>query len=234
MAGSGARAIRPPDDSRPLTSCPDQDAITRLFQRPGRGSLGGPQWLVDRRLQALEEFVASTAPVIDEDMWRYSRISELDLGQFAPSGSDAPAGPAPALQADAFPAFAALLEHVGDRSGLALVVDGVLVSFELSAQASASGAVLGSVLDDARRSQALDQVASLNVASGYEEHEPDVFDHLADAFLRDAVVLSVPARARIDHPIVIVHLLGSRRPPRWDRRSSRVRSSMSGRRPRRR
>jgi Fe-S cluster assembly protein SufD len=174
-------------------------------------TLGGPQWLVERRLQALEEFVASTAPVIDEDMWRYSRISELDLGRFAPSGSDAPARPAPAPQADAFPATAALLEHVGERSGLAVVVDGVLVSFELSAQASASGAVVGSVLEDARRSQALDQVTSLNTAPGYEEHEPDVFDHLADAFLRDAVVLSVPARARIDHPIVIVHLLGSRR-----------------------
>ncbi|MGA2802873.1 MAG: Fe-S cluster assembly protein SufD [Acidimicrobiales bacterium] len=174
-------------------------------------SLGGPRWLAERRLEALEEFAASPPPVVDEDMWRYSRISELDLGQFVPSGSDAAAGLPPALEADAWPESAALLEHVGERSGLALVVDGVLVSFELSAQAGATGTVLRSVLDDPRRSVAFDQVTRLNRASGYEEHEPDVFDHLADAFLRDAVVLSVPARARIDHPIVIVHLLGSRR-----------------------
>jgi Fe-S cluster assembly protein SufD len=174
-------------------------------------SLGGPGWLAERRLEALEEFAASPPPVVDEDMWRYSRISELDLGQFVPSGSDAAAGLPPALEADAWPESAALLEHVGERSGLALVVDGVLVSFELSAQAGATGTVLRSVLDDPRRSVAFDQVTRLNRASGYEEHEPDVFDHLADAFLRDAVVLSVPARARIDHPIVIVHLLGSRR-----------------------
>jgi len=177
-------------------------------------SLGGPGWLVERRLEALEEFAASPPPVVDEDMWRYSRISELDLGQFVPSGGDAPAGLPPALEADAWAQSAALLGHVGERSGLALVVDGVVVSFELSAPARATGTVLGSVLDDPsdpRHAQALDQVTSLNTASGYEEHEPDVFDHLADAFLRDAVVLSVPARARIDHPIVIVHLLGSRR-----------------------
>jgi Fe-S cluster assembly protein SufD len=173
-------------------------------------SLGGPEWLASRRLEALEQFVASPAPAVDEDMWRYSRISELDLGHFAPSGSDAVAGLSPPLEADAWPEFAALLEQVGERSGLALVEDGVLVSAELSARAGATGTVLGSVLGDPRGSQALDQVTSLNTASGYEEHEPDVFDHLTDAFLRDAVVLSVPARARIDHPILIVHLLGSR------------------------
>jgi Fe-S cluster assembly protein SufD len=57
----------------------------------------------------------------------------------------------------------------------------------------------------------LDQVALLNAETGKEEHEPDLFDHLADAFLRDALVLSVPPRARLEHPVVVVHLLGSRR-----------------------
>ena len=69
----------------------------------------------------------------------------------------------------------------------------------------------------------LDQVAELNAETGKEEHEPDAFDHLADAFLRDALVLSVPARARIDHPIVIVHLLGPRQPPSSPRPSSSAR-----------
>ena len=146
--------------------------------------------------------------MVDEDLWRYSRISELDLEQYAPSGTGATVGLRSAPEVDAWPESAALLDLVGERSGLAVVVDGVPVSFELSAAASATGAVLGSVLDDPRGSDVLDQVTRLNSATGKEEHEPDVFDHLADAFLRDAVVLSVPARARIDHPIVIVHLLG--------------------------
>ncbi len=171
-------------------------------------SLGGPEWLVERRLYALERFAASPPPVVDEDLWRYSRISELDLEQYAPSGTGATVGLRSAPAVDGWPESAALLDLVGERSGLAVVVDGFPVSFELSAAASATGAGLGSVLDDPRGSDVLDQVTRLNSATGKEEHEPDVFDHLADAFLRDAVVLSVPARARIDHPIVIVHLLG--------------------------
>jgi len=173
-------------------------------------SLGGPEWISERRLGALERFRASPPPALDEDLWRYSRIADLDLDQYVPSGSAAVAKLRPALQAEAWPQSAALLEHVGERSGLAVVVDGVPVSCELSAAASAAGAVLGSVFADARGPAVLDQVAKLNAETGKEEHEPDVFDHLADAFLRDALVLSVPPRARIEHPIVVVHLLGSR------------------------
>ncbi len=158
-------------------------------------SLGGPEWLAARRLAALGKFAASPPPVVEEDLWRYSRISELDLEQYVPSGTGAMTGLRPTLEADAWPQSAALLDHVGERSGLAVVVDGALVSSELSEAASATGAVLGSVLDDLRGSEVLDQVMRLNSAAGKEEHTPDVFDLLADAFLRDAVVLSVPARA---------------------------------------
>ncbi|MGO8725086.1 MAG: Fe-S cluster assembly protein SufD [Acidimicrobiales bacterium] len=173
-------------------------------------ALGGPEWMCLRRLDALEAFLASPPPSLDEDLWRYSRISELDLDRFVPGDSPAVERLRPALETDAWPQSAALLEHVGERCGLAVVVDGVPVSCELSPAASASGAVLGSLLGDARGPALLDQVTKLNRETGKEEHEPDAFDHLNDAFLRDALVLSVPPRARIEHPIVIVHLLGSR------------------------
>ena len=174
-------------------------------------SLGGPDWLAERRLGALEQFAASPPPALDEDLWRYGRISELDLEQYVPSGTGPASALPAALEIDAWPHSAELLEHVGKRSGLALVVDGVPVTLELDADGSATGLALGSVIDDPRRGEVLDQVSKLNGATGKEEHFPDVFDHLADAFLRDALVLVVPARARIDHPIVIVHLLGSRK-----------------------
>ncbi|MGA3352552.1 MAG: Fe-S cluster assembly protein SufD [Acidimicrobiales bacterium] len=171
---------------------------------------GGPKWLAERRLEALERFVASPPPALDEELWRYSPITELDLDRFVPSGSDAVSGLSPVLEADSWPESAALLDQIGRLSGLAVVVDGVPVSCELSAAASAAGAVMRSVLGDARGAEILDQVSELNRETGKEEHEPDAFDHLADAFLRDALVLSVPDRARIDDPIVIVHLLGTR------------------------
>ena len=143
----------------------------------------------------------------DEDLWRYSRISELDLGRYVPGAS---AGPPAVMELGTWPEASALLDHVGERSGLAVVVDGVPVSFELSPTAGAAGAVLGSLLDDPRGVDVLDQVSKLNSATGKEEHLPDVFDHLGDAFLSDAVLLSVPARVRVDHPIVIVHVLAPR------------------------
>ncbi len=180
------------------------------FSADAARSLDGPEWLAEWRLRALERFAESPPPATDEDLWRYGRISELDLDQYVPSGTASSAGGLPAaLGADAWPASAALLEHIGERSGLAVVVDGVPVTLELSAPASATGTRLGSVFDEPRRTDVLDQVTKLNGESGKEEHLPDAFDHLADAFLRDALVLNVPARARIDHPIVIVHLLGS-------------------------
>jgi len=174
-------------------------------------SLGGPEWLVERRIGALEQFNASPPPAVDEDLWRYSRISELDLDRYLPSGSSAVGGLSAELQADAWPQSASLLQHVGERSGLAVAVDGAPVSIELSAATEAAGASFGSVAADARGEDVLDRVAKLNGESGKEEHDPDAFDHLADAFLRDAILLSIPPRVRIDHPIVIVHLLGSRK-----------------------
>jgi Fe-S cluster assembly protein SufD len=173
-------------------------------------SLGGPEWISQRRLDALERFAASPAPALEEDLWRYSAIADLDLDSYLPSGSEAAAGLGAVLEADAWPESAALLDHIGERSGLAVVVDGVPVSCELSPAASKAGATLGSIFADSRGPALLDHVSELNSKTGKQEHEPDAFDHLADAFMRDALVVSVPSRARIDHPIVIVHLLGSR------------------------
>lgn len=180
------------------------------FTADAARGLGGPEWLVERRLDVLEQFAASPPPAVDEDLWRYGRIAELDLEMYVPSGTGAAGALLPALEADAWPESAALLGRVGERSGLAVVVDGAPVSIELSAAAARSATVLGSVLDQSRGSDVLDQVTKLNRGTGKEEHEPDVFDNLADAFIRDALVVSVPARARIEHPIVILHLLGSR------------------------
>ena len=49
-------------------------------------SLGGPEWLCERRLVALERFAESPPPAVDEDLWRYSSISDLDLDSYGQSG----------------------------------------------------------------------------------------------------------------------------------------------------
>ena len=82
------------------------------FSADAARSLGGPAWSVKRRLEALERFEASPSPGADEDLWRYGRISELDLDQYAPSGTKASLGPAP--EVGGWPQCAGLLEHVGE------------------------------------------------------------------------------------------------------------------------
>jgi Fe-S cluster assembly protein SufD len=44
--------------------------------------LGGPEWLVDRRAAAAERLSDAVLPTTDEEVWRYSRIGELDLARF--------------------------------------------------------------------------------------------------------------------------------------------------------
>ncbi len=65
-------------------------------------TLGGPSWLVERRLAAAERFGAAPWPTTEEEIWRYSRIEELDLESFrsprrsvvAVASSSSPARPA--------------------------------------------------------------------------------------------------------------------------------------------
>jgi arginyl-tRNA synthetase len=45
-------------------------------------ALGGPQWLVDRRLAAAESLADLTWPTAGEEIWRYSRVDTFDLDRF--------------------------------------------------------------------------------------------------------------------------------------------------------
>ena len=47
-------------------------------------SLGGPSWLRARRIAAAEAFAAHALPSKEEEVWRYSRIGDLDLERYAP------------------------------------------------------------------------------------------------------------------------------------------------------
>jgi Fe-S cluster assembly protein SufD len=57
-------------------------------------ALAGPDWLRDRRTQAAERFLADGLPSPAEEVWRYSRVDEVDLDRLglAEPGPDGPAG----------------------------------------------------------------------------------------------------------------------------------------------
>ncbi|MFL6203912.1 MAG: Fe-S cluster assembly protein SufD [Acidimicrobiales bacterium] len=46
--------------------------------------LAGPSGLAERRAVAVERFAAASLPTTDEEVWRYSRIHELDLDRLSP------------------------------------------------------------------------------------------------------------------------------------------------------
>ncbi len=91
----------PPGSSRPRRSEVDGRAPSRLsglFAAPSghatRGSilqpftpdaalqLPGPDWLTAVRREAAERFVANGLPTSEEEVWRYSRIDELELDRY--------------------------------------------------------------------------------------------------------------------------------------------------------
>ncbi len=59
--------------------------MTATFSTDSAATLPGPQWLVDRRRAAAERFAGSALPSAEEEVWRYSRIGDLDLDRYRPS-----------------------------------------------------------------------------------------------------------------------------------------------------
>lgn len=55
------------------------------FSADAARALAGPDWLRDRRVAAAERFAAWAFPTPDEEIWRYSRIAELDIDRYAPA-----------------------------------------------------------------------------------------------------------------------------------------------------
>src|SRR5579875_1873049 len=79
---SARRTPPPPRGAPTLPTVP-------AFAQPAPG---GPGWLAQQRRRAADGFAASALPTDHEEIWRYSRIGDLDLGDFTPV-APAPAGP---------------------------------------------------------------------------------------------------------------------------------------------
>jgi Fe-S cluster assembly protein SufD len=155
-------------------------------------ALPGAPWLTSRRAAAAEAFASSPLPSEKDEVWRYSRIDQLDLDRFVPAAPTRSTGEPGRSPSDR---VHALVAGLGPRSGLVVTIDGVLATLATSiaddlvsidrAVDHADGAdLLGSVLGD-----------------------PHDFPLLNDAFAVDPVVVDVRAGASVADPIVIVHVV---------------------------
>ncbi len=68
-------------------------------------SLPGPEWLRELRLASWGRFVSSELPRESEEIWRYSRIEDLDLDRYAPCPAGVGAGARRGRPPDVAPAL---------------------------------------------------------------------------------------------------------------------------------
>jgi Fe-S cluster assembly protein SufD len=160
--------------------------LLKTFSPDAAARLGGPEWLRARRLAAAERFAAGSLPDPSEEIWRYSRISELDLDAYRPA-LDTPEDAG---------AIGNIPEGTGERAALVVVHNGRLARIEVDPALAAKGLV---VADAVTLEDGEDLVSRTAVA--------DVFTDLNTAFLPGATVVRIPRGMVIEQPIVIVHHL---------------------------
>jgi Fe-S cluster assembly protein SufD len=153
------------------------------FTAEAVAALGGPAWLTAARRAAFERFAAASLPTEAEEVWRYSRISELELEAFAPlPGGDLEAAaslPAP---------MEGLLAALGPCAGLIVVPDG--------GRAQVIGGSGGfDVVDPGEEELPLGAVAG----------EPDAFVALNTAFAPAPLGIRVRPGTVLPEPVVVVH-----------------------------
>jgi Fe-S cluster assembly protein SufD len=129
-------------------------------------------------------------PTEAEEVWRYSRISELDLDSYRPA-EPAAAGVVPEPQP-----LADMLDAVGARSGLAVAVNGRIVRVEVDETAARRGLAVAALSERPDGDDVLGSVMSEPV---------DMFGDLNTAFLADAIVVDVPDGMVLEHPVVVAH-----------------------------
>jgi Fe-S cluster assembly protein SufD len=155
--------------------------------------LGGPEWLVERRVAAAERLAGVTWPTAHDEIWRYSRIDELDLARYRPVTADelGPIG-------ERAPGGGPWAAEAGERAGMVVVRDGRVVHCELDPALDAKGVRLCDLAtcDDEQIRDALGRAAS---------ESEDAFTVLHDAFLAGGAFVSVPAGVVVDAPIVVLH-----------------------------
>jgi Fe-S cluster assembly protein SufD len=172
---------------RPYPASDPREGIPlKTFSPDAAAALGGPDWLRARRVAAAERFAAGSLPDPSEEIWRYSRISELDLDAYRPA-LDAPEG---AGEVGNIP------EGTGERAALVVVHNGRVARIEVDPAMAAKGLVVADVttLDDGE-----DLLGRTAVA--------DAFTELNSAFLPGATVVRIPRGLVVERPIVIVHHL---------------------------
>lgn len=160
-------------------------------------ALPGPRWLREARLGAWETFATSALPTESEEIWRYSRIGQLDIGRYLPidigRGAGAAVSTRPAL-GDLGPVVAELV-GAGARSASILLLDAAGKGELAHPQHGLSVSPYG------------DGPMAAGVAARLGGPPPEPWVALNAAMSRTPWRVEVAAGATVAEPLVIVHWL---------------------------
>ena len=168
--------------------------MAAAFTPEAAGALGGPGWLVRRRLDAAAALVDVAWPTPAEEIWRYSRIDELDLDAFRPADPAEVGEPGP----EPAPGGGPVAAEAGERAGLVVVRNGRVVHHELDDRLVAKGVVLCGLAT-------CDEIDVAAVLGSCSDASPDAFTLLHDAFMVGGAFLKVPAGVVVEKPIIVLN-----------------------------
>jgi Fe-S cluster assembly protein SufD len=168
--------------------------MTSSFTADASRALDGPEWLAQRRERAFERLAEVEWPSPAEEIWRYSRIDELDLDRYRPVPFTELGRPGD----ERVPGGGPVAAEAGEHAGLIVVRDGRVVHHDLDESLAAKGvSVCGLATCEAT---AVGEF--LGRASAESE---DAFTVLHDAFLAGGAFVHVPDGVVVDRPIVVLH-----------------------------
>lgn len=156
---------------------------------------GDPDWLIERRLEALARFESLPWPDQTMEAWKYTDIRGLDLGAFDP----VPASQPEAKTLDDIPdEIQAAIGEVGDRAGFAVQIDADVVHSTLDPALAAKGVVFGPIgsIAAAYPDPVRDALGNAGVSPSEEK-----IATLAAAFASGGAYIYVPRGVQIPLPL---------------------------------
>jgi Fe-S cluster assembly protein SufD len=170
---------------------------TSKFNADTVAALTGPEWLRAQRLRAWDLFAASKMPSESEEIWRYSRIDDLDLERYAPCpsgetgeiGLDGLPGKLADLVSAAGPGATVLVSHNGGHGSVLHPQTGLAVE---PAGEGPLGATVGAVAGP---------------APALGGPRADVWTSMNEAFAQVTWRATVGPGVLVASPLVVVHWL---------------------------
>lgn len=154
-----------------------------------------PDWLVARRLEALERFAALPWPDPRSEAWRYTELKGFSLEALDPVADSHPAAPT----LDGVPdEVQAAMGAVGERDGLAVQLDADVVHMTLDRDLEAAGVIFAPLGTAAAAHP--DLVRDVLGSAGVSASEEKLFT-LAGAFASGGTFLYVPRGREVARPL---------------------------------